>query len=337
MATTLNTNINTTDSSPPSWRCTDHRLHRGDKECTDSPPSSPIIDTPGKRLAYEKKMARLSQNQSSPSAGLPKPQKSGKTTAVPQGRGRARVLQSIEADAEITPAVLDEELETALPSPPHGESQVQSLAPIAAAVSAGIQKGKQIWRETTPFDHQVTDNEFAALPRSPVVRPSPPPNDLMSPLALTAQQDDLDVFNPEDDLPQPAFRKVPAPANNERGTARPQTSSHAMATSDELLRLRNRVRRMSHTLETQTARAARLETRKHVHEAMRSHHVQHIALVERDRRQAEFEAERERGGRLFWMTVCFFLVLLVAAYVWWCYYNGADFEYIRERRAEMFG
>lgn len=290
-------------------------------------------------------MARRSQVHSSPSAGRPKPQGNSKTAAVPQGRGRPRVRQSIEKSQKTSPTIAEEVVAALLPSPPQGESQLPTLSTIAAAVTAGLEKGRQVWREATPFDYQVTDGELAALPRSPLVRPSPPPEGVMSPLALTPQQqDDLDVFAPGDDLPEPAFRKIPGPVTGENESAAPQPRTYSTSiepaapsvTNPEVLRLRNSVRRMSHTLETASARASRLETRNQVYAALHDHHVSELAVVRRERRQAEFDAERERGRKLLW-TVCIVLALAVLGFLGWCCYNRADFEYIRERRDEMFG
>lgn len=76
-------------NSPPSWRCDNRsRLHRGDETCTaSSPPSSPIIDTPGKRMTFEKKMIA---RQLEDSQAITEPTPSRAATLRPRSRPQAR-------------------------------------------------------------------------------------------------------------------------------------------------------------------------------------------------------------------------------------------------------
>lgn len=95
--------INTTPpDSTLSWRCpAGQRLHRDDAECTDSPPSSPIIDTLSKRMRMEMKNAGLHPNsqattQPTPSRAQPRPQGRGR----PAGTCHSSTYHDHDYDAE---------------------------------------------------------------------------------------------------------------------------------------------------------------------------------------------------------------------------------------------
>ena len=83
-------------SSPPSWRCNNQsRLHRGDEHCTaSSPPSSPIIDTPAKRMTFERKRD-AHQMQDSQATTEPTPSRAANPRPRPQARTRGPVTSSV--------------------------------------------------------------------------------------------------------------------------------------------------------------------------------------------------------------------------------------------------
>jgi hypothetical protein len=83
-------------SSPPSWRCNNQsRLHRGDEDCTaSSPPSSPIIDTPAKRMTFERKRDAR-QIQDSQATTEPTPSRAANSRPRPQARTRGPVTSLV--------------------------------------------------------------------------------------------------------------------------------------------------------------------------------------------------------------------------------------------------
>jgi hypothetical protein len=87
-------------SSPVSWRCDNRsRLHRGDENCTaGSPPSSSIIDTPAKRMTFEKRRG-AHQMQDSQATTEPTPSKAAGSRPRPQARIRGHVTSSVSPAA----------------------------------------------------------------------------------------------------------------------------------------------------------------------------------------------------------------------------------------------
>lgn len=275
-------------SERPIWRCDlqgeKGRLHRDSEDCTGTPPTSPIIDTPAKRERLLKKKNAL----------LPDSQTTEPTPSAPP-----RQRPQMEAD----PADEEEQEQQ--------EEEEESL---------GFAKVQEVDENNAHENDHESQQLPSHLSRTPSLAASERTPE--TPLGLG-----LDLPSSP---PLPALTSANLSLHDQQtATNQPAASdgTNIPASASGVIVVRNRRIRTPESISSLATSVRDLISR----------------LVFQERAsQEQYEAAnealgRETARRRAWRDALVALVVLCLAYVCWCYYNSADFEFIIACRRDWYG
>lgn len=308
----------TTTSTPSTWRCADHkRLHRDNEACTNAPPSSPIVDTPSKRMRSERKLAG--------SGGQSQSQQTEPTPSRPQRSSQSRPQTGLVLDA------VSEE-----GSSSESEGSVGSFKLPGSPNS--VHPSNYVHPSAPPGSNFTTPALGALSLPDPAVPASWAEDDFNIPRPAAEQNSTSDRIpetpaNPSiapPHLPRLTESNLLALNSNSISSPNPANipSSNAAITSPSPPSL------PSSTTPSTRARINRLLLRTHL---TTLNHRAELSLAHQNLLAAQDLARREISRRKFWEAVCLALVMVWVLYGVWGWWNGAEFEYVRARGRERFG
>jgi hypothetical protein len=300
-------------TSTPAWRCSEQshkRLHRDGEVCTGSPPTSPIIDTPSKRARLERKKNAALLGLGSSQAAQPTPSRPAPAKTVPAPSNlRAQTSANADAaDGDVVPAA-------AAPPQDDDDDAVDDRQEFDYDDTRNFRADNVEEEEEEDYfnlavsSHQHTPSQHGSaserIPDTPFDLPSSPPLPFLTASNLSALQDQAPP-PPPSQLPLAADASPPPPSV--------RSLSSAVAAQISRLILRTDINVAHHRASTTQLAAAQGE----------------LTVA---RGQVRQEVVRGDG----WRNAVVALLVLCLAYVIWCWWNSAEFEFLENARREWWG
>jgi hypothetical protein len=297
-------------TSTPAWRCSEQshkRLHRDGEVCTGSPPTSPIIDTPSKRARFERKRTAALLGSGSSQATQPTPSRPAPAKSAPAPSNlRAQTSANADAaDGDVVPAA-------AAPAQDDDDAvddrQEFDYDDTRSSRVDNVEEEEDYFNVAhTPSQHTPSQHGSASerIPETPFDIPSSPPLPFLTASNLSALQDQAPL-PPPSQLPFAAGASPPPPSV--------RSLSSAVAAQISRLILRTDINAAHHRASTIQLAAAQGE----------------LTVA---RGQVRQEVVRGDG----WRNTVVALLVLCLAYVIWCWWNSAEFEFLENARREWWG
>lgn len=301
LATSSSTTTQVANSTSP-WRCErTERLHRDGRPCTDSPPSSPIIDTPQKRVRMQRRAAGLLLNSQSTQ---PTPSRAAALRLRPQARTSG--------------------------GPPDPEGSVVSANPGQnnAFVNAH-DSNEQGFFHLSPPSQQTSEQP---VPETPVglgrglgMSSSPPLPQ------LTASN--LSLLNGH-----AASQRSTASAANVAASALGRNNHNDVRGDHTPIPVMVTPASPVPSISSSTpAQIARLVLRTRINALKHSASEMQLAATQADLSFAHAKAQREAARSRKWQVTVVLLLLLCAAYVSWRCHRSAEFDFIEACQRAYLG
>ncbi|KAM0718972.1 hypothetical protein Q7P37_006044 [Cladosporium fusiforme] len=303
----------TPPSSSSTWRCAGiERLHRDDHACTNTPPSSPIIDTPSKRMRLERKMAGLASQPQSQGTTQPTPSR-------PQTRPQT-ILPAVPESEAASPSASSSNISNLdlLDSSPNvpGPANLNLSNPQSRITSIPALGDLTLNDIAVPSSPEGFDApQLPTGPGSDSERiPETPPNPSNLPALPHLTEDNLMALNSNSSI-SPSSEN-PDDKNTIIHTQAPRTPSLASTTAAQIRRLvlRTKINGLHHQASEEK-----------------------LSLTSQNLQTATSIIQQESARRRAWKAISILLMFLVFFYAAWCWYNSAEFVYIRQRAREHFG
>jgi hypothetical protein len=298
-------------TSTPAWRCGEQshkRLHRDGEACTGSPPTSPINDTPSKRARFERKRNAALLGSGSSQATQPTPSRPAPAKPAPAPSGlRAQVTANADA--------ADGDVATAAAAPSREDNDAVEERQEFDYDDTRSSRADSVEEEEDYFNlplssHQHTPSQHASaserIPETPLNLTSSPPLPFLTASNLSALQDQAPP-PPPDQLP---FAAAASPA--------PPASIRSLPSAA-------------------AAQISRLILRSDINAAHHQGATRQLLATQGDLTVARGQIRQEVVRGDGWRNTVVALLVLCLAYVIWCWWNSAEFEFLENARREWWG